>query len=69
MTCLFTVGQKVEKFGGDYGGPGVVVGGFELVQGIWRYNVAHMIQGGYGVFIHIYNEREIRLIQQSCSPE
>lgn len=55
------MGDRVEKFGGAYGGPGVVVGHFFLPNtGEWRYNVAHRIEGGYGHLIHIYNGSQLR---------
>ena len=54
----FEVGDPVEKFGGQYGGPGIVVGKFEVAPGEWRYNVAHKIEGGYG--IHIYSAGQLR---------
>lgn len=56
---LWAVGDKVRKVGGDYGGPGEVVGRFEVKPGIWRYNVAHYIQGGFGRFIHIYSSHQL----------
>jgi hypothetical protein len=57
---MFEVGDKVEKHGGEYGGPGEVVGRFEVKPGVWRYNVAHRIEAGYGRLIHIYSEKQIR---------
>lgn len=59
---VFNVGDKVQKYQGEYGGPGVVVGRFKTLSGKWRYNVAHKIEGGFGSMIHIYTEAQIRKI-------
>jgi hypothetical protein len=56
----FEIGDPVEKHAGEYGGPGEVVGHFEVKAGAWRYNVAHRIEGGFGRLIHIYSENQIR---------
>lgn len=57
---MFEPGDPVEKHGGAYGGPGKVVGKFEAAPGVWRYVVAHKIEGGWGVFLHIYSAAQIR---------
>lgn len=57
---MFELDELVEKATGDYGGPGVVVGKFELRPNVWRYVVRHTIEGGWGGFLHIYNEGQLR---------
>lgn len=57
-------GDKVEKVGGDYGGPGEIVEAFEAQPGKWRYIVAHTIEGGYGRFLHIYAVNQIRHVKE-----
>lgn len=57
---MFELDQPVEKIGGGYGGPGVVVNRFELTPGVWRYVVAHKIEGGWGTFLHIYGDAQLR---------
>jgi hypothetical protein len=49
---------------GDYGGPGIVKGKFQIKPGVWRYNVAHKIEGGWGEMIHIYSEGNLKHAQE-----
>lgn len=55
----FHVGQMVEKFTGDYTGPGVVRGIVYLDDGIVRYVVSHKIEGGTGEMLHLYSEANL----------
>ena len=59
----FPIGSKVEKYKGDYGGPGVVKNVFEIAPNVHRYVVAHRIEGGYGELLHIYSEGQLRSIR------
>lgn len=56
----FHIGQKVEKFTGDYTGPGIVRGITFLENGIIRYVVAHKLEGGTGQLLHLYSESNLR---------
>lgn len=57
----FIVGDKVEKYTGDYKAKGEVRGCFSLYDGgPWRYIVRHEAEGG-GYFCHIYSENNIKL--------
>src|SRR6476620_4660550 len=57
----FKIGQWVEKWTGDYTGPGIVRGISTLASGRLRYLVGHRIDGGIGEFLHVYVERgEVR---------
>lgn len=55
----FALWDKVRKHKGDYGGPGEVVGILKF-DGKIRYEVAFKIEGGFGRFIHIFNEKQLR---------
>lgn len=55
----FFIGEQVLKVGGGYGGPGLVKSVFQMSPGVWRYNIAHKIEGGYGMFIHIYSDAQL----------
>jgi hypothetical protein len=57
----FKIGQWVEKWTGDYTGPGIVRGISTLANGRLRYLVGHRIEGGYGEFLHVYAEGNLRL--------
>lgn len=59
-------GVVVEKFSGDYGGPGEIVGAVDW-DGKRRYLVAFKIEGGFGRFIHVLNESQIRPIEPAGS--
>ena len=56
----YRVGDPVEKFGGDYGGPGRVATVIILPGGRIRYGVEHVIAGGFGTFVHIYSGKQLR---------
>jgi hypothetical protein len=56
----FKVGDLVWKWTGGYGGPGRVRGVFPLENGNTRYVVGHRIEGGFGEFLHIYAEGNLR---------
>ena len=59
----FAVGDRVEKIGGRYGGPGRVVGvAADFDDGHVLYNVAHRIAGGRGEFVHVYPAANLRLL-------
>ena len=57
---LFHIGQRVEKFTGDYTGPGIVVGVCHLDNGVIRYVVSHKLEGGTGFLLHLYSEANLR---------
>ena len=54
----FSPGDRVWKTG-IYSGPGEIVAMFELDTDVWRYVVAHKIEGGSGVFLHIYSAGQL----------
>lgn len=60
---MFKVGDRVRKQGGDYGGPGDVIGVVFIPKGDGlqhtRYVVAHKIEGGFGYFINVYSPGQI----------
>jgi hypothetical protein len=55
----FAIGDPVQKQGAGYSGPGMIVAAFQGVDGHPRYVVAHRVQGGRGVFYHIYGEGQL----------
>jgi hypothetical protein len=56
----FKVGDFVYKHTGEYGGPGIVRAVVVLPGGRLRYLVGHMIADGYGEFLHIYSQGNLR---------
>jgi hypothetical protein len=56
----FELGQRVEKWTGDYGGPGIVRGIMNNANEQLRYLVGHKIEGGHGEFLHVYAEGNLR---------
>ena len=48
------IGEPVEKVGGKYGGPGKLVARWTNEHGDEMNVVAHRIEGGYGMFKHVY---------------
>jgi hypothetical protein len=56
----FQIGQAVEKWTGNYGGPGIVRGIARDEGQPLRYIVGHKIEGGHGEFYHIYAEGNLR---------
>jgi hypothetical protein len=58
---MFKVGDEVVKTGSKdgYDGPGIVVAVFKNWMGQVRYVVGHKIDGGRGLFYHIYSVRDI----------
>jgi len=56
----FHIGQRVEKYTGDYTGPGIVLGVAFLDHGIVRYVVGHRLEGGTGQLLHLYSEANLR---------
>lgn len=66
----FMLGDTVEKFAGDYGGPGVVVGSFIDESGKLAYAVAFKIEGGFGKFTHFLRPSQLRAINaEKASPD
>lgn len=60
----FSTGDRVEKLGGRYGGPGRIAGiASEFDDGHVLYLVAHRIEGGFGEFCHVYATANLRLLQ------
>lgn len=57
----FKIGDRVEKFTGDYTAPGEVVGIFMMKNGAVRFVVEHKAEGG-GSFCHIYSEKNLRRV-------
>ncbi len=49
----------VEKFSGDYGGPGEIVVEFTY-EGRKRYVVAFKVKDGFGTFFHILSPGQLR---------
>lgn len=63
VLMAFQVGDRVEKVGGRYGGPGRVVGVIDAEpDGYVLYVVAHRIAGGFGEFKHVYPAANLRLL-------
>jgi hypothetical protein len=60
----FEIGQLVEKWTGDYTGPGIVRGIAEMAGGKLRYLVGHRLEGGTGELLHVYAEANLR----ECEP-
>lgn len=56
----FKPNDLVEKWTGDYTGPGRVRGVCIFDNGKLRYLVGHRIEGGTGEFFHIYAEGNLR---------
>lgn len=59
----FLIGDRVQKVGGRYGGPGRIVGVSEELDddGYRLYQVAMRVEGGYGEFIHVFPAACLRL--------
>jgi hypothetical protein len=63
VTFKFAIGDHVQKQGAGYSGPGVVVAAFPGVDDNHpRYVVGHRVQGGRGVFYHIYGEGQLSIL-------
>ena len=60
----FKIGDAVFKHTGDYTGPGIVRGVTVLPGGKLRYLVGHVIEGGEGEFLHIYNQGNLRTTRE-----
>jgi hypothetical protein len=60
MAPKFKVGQRVTKWTGNYGGPGIVRGIANDKDQPLRYLVGHTIEGGFGEFYHVYAEGNLR---------
>ena len=58
---VFLPGADVEKFAGDYTGPGIVEAVMTTADGRVRIVVSHKIEGGTGRFLHIYSPSQLRL--------
>jgi hypothetical protein len=63
MTLKFEVGDRVEKWTGDYTGPGIVRGICRIGNDKVRYLVGHQIAGGTGEFLHIYAVGNLRKLE------
>ena len=57
---IFRVGQRVEKFTGDYRARGEVRSVFETVPGVWRVVVRHDLPDDNGWFLHIYSAANLQ---------
>jgi hypothetical protein len=59
----FMLGDRVQKVGGRYGGPGRVVGISEDLDGdgYRLYQVAMRVEGGFGEFVHVFPAACLRL--------
>jgi hypothetical protein len=57
----FTVGDKVEKIGGDYTFAGTVVSVFPKLSGAIRL----VVEDDRGV-LHVYSEKNLRALHTSC---
>ena len=58
-------GDKVEKFSGEYTGPGTIEQIVSMDDGRTRYLVSHKIEGGTGTFLHIYSKKQLRLVKDT----
>jgi hypothetical protein len=64
------LGQRVEKIGGRYGGPGRIVSISEdLGDGYRLYGVAMKVEGGYGEFVHVFPASVLRPLRASAQKE
>lgn len=61
----FRVGEHVEKYKGDYTGPGIVEIAKILSDGRERYLVAHKIEGRTGTFLHVYSPAVLRSLEKN----
>lgn len=55
MECVFKIGDKVEKVGGDYQFVGVIVSVFQKLSGAIRL----VVEDDRGV-LHVYSEKNLR---------
>lgn len=63
---LFNPGDRVEKFGGSYSAPGIIVKAFDTLDGEVRYVVdfSPVLPG----LLHIFGERQLRpLTSERCA--
>lgn len=58
---VFTIGEQVEKYTGDYTARGEVRAVFAMKNGAIRFVVEHQAEGG-GSFCHIYSEKNLRKV-------
>jgi hypothetical protein len=58
----FKIGDRVEKYTGDYRAKGEIRGIFTMSSGAVRYVVEHKAEGG-GSFCHIYSAANLRAPQ------
>ena len=63
---MLRVGDEVFKKGADggYDGPGIVVSVFKNWMGQPRYVVGHKIDGGKGLFYHIYGDKQLEFVRR-----
>lgn len=56
----FKKGDLVEKFAGEYGGPGVVVCTDKDEGDNIFVGVSMKVEGGFGHFVHFFREKQLR---------
>jgi hypothetical protein len=60
----YEIGDRVEKFTGDYSGEGEIRGYFYAWEGgPLRYIVKHTLEGGRGYLCHIYSPKNLRRLE------
>jgi hypothetical protein len=62
MVCLYNIGDKVEKVGGDYTFVGTVVSVFEKLSGAVRL----VVEDDRGV-LHVYSEKNLKMVVENES--
>jgi hypothetical protein len=61
----FALGDRVEKVGGRYGGPGRIVSVSEdMGDGYRLFGVAMRVEGGYGEFVHVFPSAALKKIER-----
>lgn len=71
-TADFLLGDRVQKVGGRYGGPGRIVGISEDLDGdgYRLYQVAMRVAEGFGEFVHVFPAACLRLaVEPATNPE
>lgn len=57
---VYSKGSLIEKYGGDWGGPGRVAAVAEPKPGKYRYLIAFELKGGYGELYQILSPNQVR---------